>query len=117
MKLIIAGGRNYKFTKEDIEALNDIQYVDEVVSGGAPGADGCGERWATARGIPVRRFLADWKRYGRGAGPIRNREMAQYADAVVLFPGGRGTESMYQEAARAGIKIFDWRYITERKGQ
>jgi predicted Rossmann-fold nucleotide-binding protein len=35
--------------------------------------------------------------------------MAQYADAVVLFPGGKGTQSMFDEATKAGIVIFDWR--------
>jgi hypothetical protein len=108
-KLIIAGGRNYRFTKEDIELL-DGKAIGEVVSGGAKGADAEGEAWARSRDIPVVRFDADWGRYGRGAGPVRNRKMAEYADEVILFPGGRGTESMAREARRAGIKV------TERRG-
>jgi predicted Rossmann-fold nucleotide-binding protein len=35
--------------------------------------------------------------------------MAEYADAVALFPGGRGTENMASEAAKAGLKVFDFR--------
>lgn len=112
MKLIIAGGRDYQLTQRDYLRLNEIHVktrISTVVSGGAPGADANGEEWASHYYIPVRRFRADWKKHGRAAGPMRNREMAEYADAVALFPGGCGTESMYQEAKKAGIEIFDFR--------
>ena len=108
MKLIITGGRNYRLTKKDIETLDKI-LISEVVSGGATGADASGESYAYYRSIPVRKFPADWQSYGKAAGPIRNKQMAEYADAVALFPGGRWTESMYQEAKKAGIEIFDYR--------
>ncbi len=102
---IIAGGRDYKLTLSD-EAWLDTLPIREVVSGGASGADAGGEAWAKKRGIPIKRFPADWKTHGRAAGPIRNRQMAEYADAVVLFPGGRGTDSMRTEAERQGLRIF-----------
>lgn len=100
MKLIIAGGRNYVFTGADIDRLDRIHKAKpatEVVSGRASGADAEGERWARFNGIPVKAFPADWEVYGRKAGPIRNKAMAQYADAVALFPGGKGTRSMLRE--------------------
>jgi hypothetical protein len=102
---IIAGGRDYNLTPSD-EAWLDTLPIREVVSGGAFGADAGGESWAKKRGIPIKRFPADWKTHGRAAGPIRNRQMAEYADAVVLFPGGRGTGSMRREAERQGLRIF-----------
>lgn len=108
MAVIVAGGRDYQFTADDIAKLERIP-VREVVSGGATGADRCGEQWAESRGIPVKQFPADWKTHGRAAGPIRNRQMAEYADAVALFPGGRGTASMAKEAEKAGIAIYDFR--------
>lgn len=107
MKLIIAGGRDYSLTAEDIREL-DRMPITEVVSGGATGADMSGEHYAEQRGLPVKKFMADWKSHGRGAGPIRNRLMADYADGVALFPGGRGTASMYAEAKKTGIEIFDF---------
>jgi len=112
MKLIIAGGRDYTLTAADYEYLSFMRtqmHIDEVVSGGATGADACGELWAVQCGIPVKRFKADWDAHGNAAGPIRNREMAQYADAVALYPGGRGTSSMKREAEKAGITIYDRR--------
>ncbi|KKM08597.1 hypothetical protein LCGC14_1723590 [marine sediment metagenome] len=112
MKLIIAGGRDYTFSPADIinlDKLNERIKVDEVVSGQARGADTCGELWAKSLGIPVKQFPADWEKYGKQAGFIRNAEMAQYADAVVLFPGGKGTEHMYNIARKHKLTIYDWR--------
>jgi hypothetical protein len=62
-------------------------------------------------GLNYKIFLADWQRHGKVAGPYRNHDMARYADAVILFRGGRGTESMYREAQKANIKIIDYRHI------
>lgn len=107
LKVIIAGGRDYELTDSDFSRLDELS-VKEVVSGGAKGADSGGESWAVSRGIPVKRFLADWKRYGRGAGPKRNLAMAEYADAVALFSGGKGTASMRKLAEKEGILIYDF---------
>ena len=112
MKLIIAGGRDYRLKMADYDRLDEInaaERVTEVVSGGARGVDNDGQVWAWEVGLPVRLFLADWKQYGKGAGPRRNAEMAAYADAVALFPGGAGTQNMREQADRAGIKVYDFR--------
>jgi len=45
----------------------------------------------------------------QAAGPIRNGTMAHYADAVALFPGGRGTEDMARQSEQKGLEIFDYR--------
>lgn len=112
MKLIIAGGRDYQFTPEDYTRLDELHSrtpVTEVVSGKAPGADTCGETWAHRHSLPIAEFPADWKTHGRSAGPKRNKQMAEYADAVALFPGGRGTDSMHRLATAQGIRVFDFR--------
>ena len=111
MKLVVAGGRSQELTAADLaklDAIHAAQPVMELVSGGAAGVDRAAEAWAASLGIPVRRFQADWRRYRRGAGPIRNREMAAYADAVAVFPGGSGTRNMRAEARRAGKRVFDF---------
>lgn len=112
MKLIIAGGRDYTMTPADILYLDELHAqhrITEVISGGATGADAGGEQWAIRNRINLIRMPAEWAKYGRRAGPRRNRDMALYADAVVLFPGGAGTRSMYKEAQKAHIQIFDMR--------
>ena len=108
MKTIIAGGRNYSITEFD-EARLDSLRITEVVCGCARGADAGGEIWARKRGIPVKRFPADWDRLGRGAGFARNCQMAEYAEALVAFPGGNGTDHMVRMALAAELTVWDWR--------
>lgn len=109
VRLIIAGGRHYRMTPTDWAALDSIGKVAVVLSGGAAGADLWGERWARVRGIPVERFPADWAKHGRAAGPMRNEQMARCADALALFPGGRGTASMLSKAVEYGLDVHDFR--------
>lgn len=112
MNLIIAGGRDCLFTADDFASLdwiNRFAEVTEVVSGGATGAARCGEHWAALNKIPVCVFHPEWEKHGKKAGPIRNKKMAEYAHAVALFPGGKGTDSMHAESVKAGIKIYDYR--------
>jgi YspA, cpYpsA-related SLOG family len=109
-KTIIAGGRDYQSNADDYDRLDlPKDKISEVVSGGARGADTRGERWALSHKIPFRRFVPDWWGKGKAAGFLRNTEMAKYAEACVLFPGGRGTAQMYKEACHHGLRIYDWR--------
>ena len=71
------------------------------------GADGLAEAWATARSVPVERYPAAWKRYGRSAGPRRNTIMVlKVSDLCVAFPGGRGTKDMVRKARIAGVRVI-----------
>jgi predicted Rossmann-fold nucleotide-binding protein len=105
MKTIIAGGRDYIERPGDSAFLCGVG-ITKVISGGCKGADEIGERWAGLNGIEVEIYRAEWKTKGKAAGPIRNEAMARIADAVVLFPGGKGTANMEAAAKRHGIKIF-----------
>ena len=80
-----------------------------VVHGAAAGADSLGGDWATARGIPVQVFPADWDTLGRKAGPIRNQQMLDDGkpDLVVAFPGGRGTAHMMRISREAGVEVIE----------
>ena len=109
MRLIIAGGRDYIFKKKDFDKIAKIEGITEVVSGCARGADSCGEEWAIQNGISIKKFPADWDTHGLKAGHIRNGQMAEYAEAVVLLPGGKGTDNMFKQAKQKGLTIFDLR--------
>lgn len=114
MKLIIAGGRDYRLTFPDFARLNTIHAktpITEVVSGGARGADTDGETWASRNGIKVAHFYPNWAEFGKAAGPTRNSQMAEYTrgGACVLFPGGSGTDDMAKKAIAAGLTIHDFR--------
>jgi hypothetical protein len=81
--------------------------VDAIIHGGARGADSMAGEFANETGIEEIVFPADWKMYGRRAGPIRNQQMLDEGkpDLVVAFPGGRGTADMVGRARTAGIEV------------
>jgi len=105
-RVVIAGCRDYNnydeaklyidFCLSNIRRENDIV----IVSGCASGADAIGERYARQNGFKVEKYPANWEKYGRGAGPIRNKQMAQACDYVICFWDGksRGTKSMIEFA-------------------
>lgn len=114
MKTIIAGSRgmdNYEFIKSTI--LESGFEITEVVSGGARGADRLGERYAKEMGIPIKQFIPDWDGLGKKAGHVRNREMGDYADAliVVIIDDSKGSVGMYEYATKKGLKVHAvWLY-------
>ena len=108
MRTIIAGSRKCPHYHLVCQAVEEAGWkITTVISGCARGVDTFGEQYAEEHGIPVERHPADWERFGRSAGPRRNQEMAQCAEALiaVLYPGSRGTENMIQQAKAAGLKI------------
>ena len=80
----------------------------EIVSGCAKGVDRAGEEWAKRNGVPIKPFPANWETYGRAAGPIRNQQMAAYADALIAIWDGksRGTESMIELAREHHLNVY-----------
>lgn len=94
MKLCIAGSRNIEPSLEYIaQALgggdeDEAWHPTHIISGGARGADRAGEDWAFANGVPVVVMPAQWGQHGKKAGPIRNKEMATEADALLAFWDG-----------------------------
>lgn len=109
MKTIIAGSRE-GITLDDIyNAWEQSDFaISEVVSGTARGADRLGEAFAVGRWIPIKRFPANWDKYGKSAGYIRNTEMADYADALVAVWDGKskGTKHMIDIATKKGLIVY-----------
>jgi hypothetical protein len=112
IKVVIAGSRtfdNYDLLFEKCsEALKDYDSVEvEIVSGGAKGADKLGERFAKEKGFALTLFPADWNKFGKSAGYIRNKEMAKYADILIVFWDGvsKGTKHMIDLAEKNELKI------------
>lgn len=77
-----------------------------LIHGFAKGADITAERMWSAWGCPTEGYRADWERYKRAAGAIRNQVMLDTGiDEVIAFPGGKGTHDMCQRAERAGVLV------------
>ena len=117
MKVIIAGSRDGISYDDVLKAMDECSWtneITEIVSGKARGADTFGEQWAEENNIPIREFPADWKKFGKTAGPIRNEQMGDYADALVAVWDGKskGTKHMLDYAKNKKLKFFV--YIVEK---
>lgn len=114
LRLIIAGSRTIPpegYAAID-RAITKPHVITEIVSGKAKGADALGEKWANRHRIPIKQFPAQWEVYGRLAGRMRNRQMAQYGDALLAVWDGksRGTGNMIFEMREVGkpVRILEW---------
>lgn len=109
MKVIIAGGRDITDYELVLSAVSESQFdITEVVSGGASGVDTLAIVFAMENNIPSQTFMANWTKYGNAAGPIRNRLMADNAEALIAIWDGksRGTKNMIEEAKKRNLKVF-----------
>lgn len=112
MKVIIAGGREFA----DYELLKKVcnhmlsktdQSSITVVSGGARGVDKMGESYAKEHGIECIVMNAEWDKYGKSAGYLRNQAMANISTHLIAFWDGksRGTKHMIDIAKKDGLTI------------
>lgn len=120
-RIIVAGSRNFQdegmlFSTLDkiISEIGDNNI--EIVTGGCRGADEIGKQYAIEHGYKHTEFPADWSKYGKKAGYIRNKEMAEYASKTnaicIAFPVGesKGTRMMMDIAAKQ-YNITTWEII------
>ena len=121
--IVAAGGRDLSWPQERIASAllqrSGGRPVHLLLHGGARGTDQAIGRAAHQLGWPVQSLPAEWGRYGRSAGPIRNRRLLEQALAeaeahtspafaasvlVIAFPGGPGTASLVQQARRCSSR-------------
>ena len=129
MRVLITGSRNYgefKTTKGEPRdrklAIDEMKFLNVVlhfykptyiIQGGATGADHMARRWANANNVEhtEMKFRAEWNKYGRGAGPIRNTMMLDenkdLIDLVIAFDGGDGTANMVMQSKKRGIEVIE----------
>lgn len=126
-RVIIAGSREftdqYRLNKicNWIFAYKKLAYTDaEIVSGTCRGADVMDENFAGIYGVPVKRFPANWKLYGKNAGNVRNRQMAEYASVtngvLIAFANSRckGTMNMINLSIDYKLDVFVVWYEDQR---
>lgn len=113
-RILVCGGRdwdNRTLTDGVLDGFRE-QYHEKdqpivIVEGGARGADTLAKEYAVKHNIPLEEFAAEWKKYGRAAGPVRNSKMLKSGiDLVIAFPGGRGTHDTIGKAEKMGIRVL-----------
>ncbi|MEZ5943915.1 MAG: DUF2493 domain-containing protein [Planctomycetaceae bacterium] len=109
MRVLVTGGRKFddiQLLETTLEDVHESEAISVLIHGAANGADTLAGEWASRHGIKVVACPADWKRYGRAAGPVRSREMLELSpDLLVAFPGGNGTADMISAAKKKCISI------------
>jgi len=112
MRILFCGDRHWSNYKIICDVMADLDPdVDVVIEGGAKGADILAAAAADYFDIPVLTFPADWKKYGRAAGPVRNTQMLTEGkpDMVLAFhddiDSSKGTRNMVEQAKKKGIPV------------
>jgi hypothetical protein len=119
MRWLVCGGRDFgeKFgeTTFAYNMLDSLKYIycgeesfPSIIQGGAKGADYVAKAWAILRQFSYIEFPADWKKYGKSAGYIRNKQMLEEGkpDLVIAFPGDKGTAMMVDLARKVGVEVI-----------
>jgi hypothetical protein len=126
MRAIVAGGRHEfdgPWVWAELDRIDAERRIDVVIEGGqrewrydpairarrmVGGVDYHASTWGEAHQRPVVRVKADWDRFGKGAGPIRNRIMLERhaPDVLIAFPGGTGTADITRRARHRGIEVI-----------
>lgn len=115
MKVIIAGSRGIK-TKTGRELISlgieaarsqGIEITEIVCGNARAGIDKCAREWAAENELPVTTFGADYDTNRAFGGYMRNHELVESGDAlIVITTGTRGTEHLIHVARAKGMPIF-----------
>ena len=110
-RLVIAGSRSFQNYPALAAAVD--QYLQKlapkkpvvIVSGTARGADRLGEQYARQKGYQLEEYPANWHYFGRAAAIKRNAQMAEIANAAIVFWDGQsaGAQNMIESAQAQGI--------------
>lgn len=120
LRILVCGGRDYTdqtVVFGTLDRLRAERGIACIIAGAAAGADRMAADWAHDRRVNLIKYPvspAAWRQHGKAAGPMRNATMLREGkpDAVVAFPGGRGTADMIRQADAAGVTV--WRPAGER---
>lgn len=111
MRLLVCGDRNWKNYNAIYDWISTLR-PSVVIQGEARGADSLAKKAAEELGIRVLSFPAEWKKYGRAAGPLRNEKMLEEGkpDLVLAFHNdiskSKGTKDCIKRAREKGIPVY-----------
>lgn len=108
-KIAVVGSRtftDYELMKKELDKYS----ISEIISGGAIGADKLSEKYSDEKDIDMTIYEPDWKKYGKSAGIIRNKDIVNNSDMVIAFwdRKSKGTKNSIDYANKIGkpLKII-----------
>ena len=131
MRVLVCGGRNFGLVEKEHDFIIRILETEfcptptedtetwlpprdlVIISGAAKGVDTIAIDWAVVNFTQCEEYPADWDKYGKAAGIIRNKQMLEKGkpDLVIAFPGGKGTHNMVELAKKEGIPVKEFEYV------
>jgi len=112
-RILICGDREYKDWIQVRDYLDTLSRTTIIIHGGARGADSIAGNLAISLKMKVIKFPAEWDKYGKGAGLIRNQQMLDegHPDLVIYFhkdiENSKGTRDMLKRATDSGIRTIN----------
>jgi len=124
MRVLCCGDRNWSSFNIIRRELEKLPKDTEIIQGCANGADTMSAKIAKVLGLKLvsskdnntvinkHGFPANWNKYGKAAGPIRNKQMLDEGkpDIVLAFhtniEKSKGTKNMIEQAKKRGIKVL-----------
>jgi len=114
IRLLVCGSREWwddELLANVLEGRWFTPMVQVLIEGEAPGADSMAKWWARNRRIEVLSFPADWAKYGKAAGAIRNQQMIDEGEPTLVIAfhddlhNSKGTKDMVKRAQKNGILV------------
>lgn len=111
MKVLICGSRFYTDYNRILQYVRSLENA-VIIAGGAKGADTLAVMAAKACSFTFREYPAQWEKYGKKAGPIRNQTMLdmEKPDIVAAFhediDSSKGTKDMVTRAIKSGVPVM-----------
>lgn len=111
-RILICGDRNWsnlQLIQQKLSEWLTHKSIECVIEGECRGADTLGRIAAERACIPVLKFPADWKEYGKSAGPIRDQQMLKEGKPTIVLAFhnnieiSKGTAHMVKIARAAGV--------------
>ena len=110
MKVLVCGSRDWDNYSLIQEKLSLLPKNTTIIHGGCDGADSIASEISMNLGFQVIEFKADWKKFGRSAGPQRNQQMLNEGPDIVYafhddLESSKGTNDMVERARKKGITV------------
>ena len=119
MYVTITGGRDRHFSSHQRSEFIRLIRGNVHVNGGARGIDHNAYILSASRSCVVNGYRsgtilmkADWAKWGKRAGMIRNEEMLKISDALILCEGGNGTYGCFRSARKTRVPVIDFRGLS-----